>query len=67
MSTMSSFKDIENKHDMYKGKEFCEFLREHAMKINLKKKKKMILLTKEQKESNENATICYICREKFEN
>ena len=47
---------------MYRGKEFCEFLREHAMKIDLNK-----LLTKEQKESYENAKICYICKEKFEN
>ena len=27
----------------------------------------MNLLTKEQKESNENAKICYICTEKLEN
>ena len=46
---------------------FCEFLREHAMKIINFKKKKMELLTKEQQESNENAKICYICKEKFEN
>ena len=31
------------------------------------KKKKMKLLTKEQKESYENANICYICKGKFEN
>ena len=31
------------------------------------KKKKLKLLTKEQPESNENAKICYICKEKFEN
>ena len=34
---MSSLKNIENKHDVYKGKDcmkkFCEFVREHAMKI----------------------------------
>ena len=37
MSTISSLKSIENKHDVYRGKNcmenFCEFLREHAMKI----------------------------------
>ena len=37
MSTISSFKSIENKHDTYRGKDcmkkFCEPLREHAMKI----------------------------------
>ena len=44
MSTISTFKSIENKHDVYRGKncmkKFCEFLREHTMKIiNFKKKK----------------------------
>ena len=29
--------------------------------------KKIKLLTKEQKESYENAEICYICKEKFKN
>ena len=48
MSTISSFKSRENKHDVYRGKDcikkFCEFLREHAMKIiNLKKKKNEII------------------------
>ena len=51
MSTISSFKNIENKHDAYRGKDFmkkfCESLREHAMKITNSKKKKMKLLTKE--------------------
>ena len=47
-------------------KNFCEFLRDHAMKKNVKKKK-MKLLTKEQQESYENARICYIGKEKFEN
>ena len=47
ISTISSFRSIENKHDVYRGKDcmtkFCEFLREHAMKIiNFKKKKKII-------------------------
>ena len=44
MSTISSFKNIKNKYDVYKGKGcmkmFCESLREHAMNtINFKKKK----------------------------
>ena len=47
-------------------KEFCEFLREQAMKIIIFFKK-MKLQTKEQQESYENAKICYICKEKFEN
>ena len=58
-------------HDVYRGKDcvkkFCESLREHAMKIINLKKKKMKLLTKEQWESYENAKICNICKEKFEN
>ena len=51
MHTISSFISIENKHDIYRGKDcmkkFCEYFREHAMKINNLKKKKMNLLTKE--------------------
>ena len=47
MSTISSFKIIENKHNKYRGKDcmkkFCEFLREHAIKIiNFENKKKGI-------------------------
>ena len=69
MSAISSFRSIENKHDMYRGKDcmkkFCESLREHPMKIiNFKK---MRSFTKEQQESYENSKICYICKEKFEN
>ena len=49
MFTISSFKRIENKHDVYRGKDrikiFCESLREHAIKIINFKKKKMRLLT----------------------
>ena len=45
MSTISSLKSIENKHNVYRGKdymkEFCEYLREQAMKIINFKKKKM--------------------------
>ena len=49
MLTISSFRSIENKHDVYKGKDciekFCEFLREHPMKIiNFKKKKNEIII-----------------------
>ena len=53
MSAISSFRSIENKHDVYRGKDcmkkFCEFLREHAMKII------------------ENAKICHIYKKKFKN
>ena len=55
MSTISSFRSIENKHNVYKGKncmeKFCESLREHAVKIINFKKKKMKLLTKKQQKS----------------
>ena len=71
MSTISSFRSIENKHDVYRGKDcmekFYESLREYAIKIINFKKKKIKLLTKEQQESDENAKICYICKEKFGN
>ena len=36
ISTIPFFRSIKNKHDTYRGKnltKFCEFLREHAMKI----------------------------------
>ena len=71
MPTVTSFKTIGNKHDVYRGKDcvkkFCEFLKEHAMKMINFKKKKMKLLIKEQQETYENAKICYICPEKFGN
>ena len=48
ISTISSYRSIENKHDVYRGKDcmkkFCDFLREHTMKIiNLKRKKNEII------------------------
>ena len=71
MSTIFSFRSIENKHEVYRGKDcmkkFCEYLREDAKKIVNFKKEKIQLLTKEQQESYENAKICYICKEKYEN
>ena len=44
ISTISSFRSIENKHDVYRGKDFMkkysEFLRKHTMKkINFKNEK----------------------------
>ena len=46
MSIISSFRSIENKHNVYGGndcmKKFCEFLRGHAMKIINFKKNKVI-------------------------
>ena len=61
IATMSSFRRIENEHDVYKSNDcmikFCEYLREHAMKIINFKKKKMKLLTMEQQESHANANL----------
>ena len=48
-------------------KKCCESLREQPMKIINFETKKMMLLIKEQEESNENLKICYICKEKFGN
>ena len=47
MSTISSFRSIENKHGVCRGnnsmKTFCEFLREHTMKIiNFEKKNEVL-------------------------
>ena len=71
MFTIYSFRSIENKCDLYRGKDhmkkFCDFLREHTFKIINFEKKEMKLLTAEQKESYENAKICYLCKENFEN
>ena len=68
---MSSFRSIENKYDVYRGKncmkKFCEYLREQTMKIINFKKKKKKLLTKKQQELYEDAQICYVCKEKFKN
>ena len=60
----------ENDHDVKRPKDcmkkFCEPLREQAMKIINLEKMKIKLLTKEWQESHENAKICYIGKEKFE-
>ena len=60
MSAISSLRSIENKHEVYRGKDcmkkLCEFWGEHAMKkINFRKKKMKLL--KKQQESYENAKI----------
>ena len=66
MSATSLFRSTENKHDVYRGKEcmkkFCEYLREHTLKIINIKKTKIKLPAKGQHESYENSKICYICK-----
>ena len=76
MSTISSFKSIENIHDVYRGKKiflhrvvrnFCESLLKCAIDIiNFLSLKKMKFLINERQVSCENAKICYICQEKYE-
>ena len=61
LSTISSFKDIKNKHDYAKVK-----IEEELKKGKNLKRKKMKLLPNKQQESNENPKICYICRGKSE-
>ena len=55
MSRISSFRSIENKHDVYRDKDcmkkFCESIKEHARKIINFKKKKIKLLTKKSSRS----------------
>ena len=55
MSTISSFKSIENRHDVYGGKYYmkkcCESLSEHAAEIIIFFLKKMKLLTSERQKS----------------
>ena len=60
VSTISSFKDIENKHGIDRGKDcmkkVCESLREHAMVIiNFKKKRNEII-------NRRTAEIIWKCR-----
>ena len=70
MSTISLFKDIESKHDVYRGKDcmkkFCESLREHVMNIINFKKKKMKLLTNKQQESYEmEKSVIFFLKKKY--
>ena len=77
VSTISSFKNIENKDGAYRAlyetliqrlyENICESLREYPMKIIKFKKKKMNLLSNEQQESYGNWKICYNCNKKLEN
>ena len=68
VSIISLYKGIENKHDVYRGKncvkKFCKSLREHTVEIMNFKKKNFKNL--EQQKSYEKSKICYICKEQFE-
>ena len=68
VSTIWAFDGIENKHDVYRGKDckFCESLEEHAMKIIHFEERKMILLTNKEFESYASQENCHICKRNFE-
>ena len=61
ISTLSSFKEIQNKHDLYKCKDYMKkiynSLRKHALKLINFFKKIMRLYINEQLESYENTNI----------
>ena len=65
MSTTQTVHGIEKKHNVYRGqdcmKTFCEYLREHAIKIINFKKKKMpkIPYANKKLESYKKTTIYY--------
>ena len=72
MSTMSTFKCIKNKHDLYRGKDcmknFCESLRENTMEIiNFEREKEVINKQTSEIILYQNSKICYICKEKCKN
>ena len=68
MSAIWAFDNIENNHTLYRGKncveKFCESLREQAKNI-IEFQKKMLLLTKEELKSYQDAKICYIYGKRF--
>ena len=69
MSTIMSIKNIECKHNVYRGrscmKMFCKSLREPTVKIiNFTRNEVINKQTVQTVESSENAKICLICKEK---
>ena len=69
MSAIWAFDNIENKHTLYRGedciKRFTTSLREHAKNITDFKKKKLLLLTKEELKPHQDAKVRYICGKRF--
>ena len=67
--TNCSFDESKNKLNYYRGKDcmkkFCKDLKEHATRIINYEKKKIIPLTKEKKNYNDQQ-ICYICKNEFD-
>ena len=46
---------------------FCKDLREYSTKIINYEKKKIILLTPEEKKDYDDQKVCYICKKEFDN
>ena len=69
--THCSFDKSKNKLNYHRGKDcmkkFYKYLREHSSKIIDYEKKKMILLTTEEKIYHNKQKICYICKKEFNN
>ena len=67
--THCSFDKTKNKLDFYRGdncmEKFCKDLREHAAKIIIYEKKKMIPLTKKEEKNHNKQKDCYICKKEF--
>ena len=51
---------------LFSGGLYTRGLIRRVLRYLILKRKKMKLITKEQQKSCENAKICYICKEKFE-
>ena len=47
-------------------KKFCKDLKDHAMRIINHEKKKIILLTKEEKINYNDQKVYYICKKEFD-
>ena len=68
--TSCSFDESKNKLNYYRGndcmKKFCKDLRIHATKLINYEKKKIILLTTEEKINYNDQKVCYICKKEFD-
>ena len=69
MSIILAFDHIEDKNNLYRGKDcmkkFCESLREYTKGIIGFEMKKMLPLTRIGLESHQDVKVCYICRKIF--
>ena len=67
--TCCSFDKLKTERKYYRGEDcmkmFCKDLKDQAMKIINYEKKDIIPLTDEEKETQENQKLCYICKQEF--